>query len=424
MPLHRSSRTGRPARLALAALLALAATAGGCSRPPGKNLLAGSYRAVLELPGGRELPFGLDVAREEHGPVLYLLNGEERTRLHEVEAGPGQLRVRVPGHETTLVATISGGDLAGSVTLQSGGRPLELPFRAKLGDLWRFERKPLSDNADVAGRWELRFDGAEGPQARAVAELSQQFHEVTGTVATAAGTEGPIAGEIRDERVRLSRFDGGSALLYEAELDGRGDLRGEAWSDRDGLRRFTARRNPDADAAALVPQTRVRASGAPLQFSARDLDGRTVAADDPAFAGKALVVSLTSSGSPDAHDQAPVLVELDRRYRGRGLAVVALMFEPHAEFPRAVEAVRRFRAAHGVEFATLVAGQADARAAAAALPQLEVLGAYPTTLFVDRGGRVRGVLTGFPGPAAGVRHDRLVQAYHDAVESLLGPVPD
>ena len=45
---------------------------------------------MLELPGG-ELPFGLDVAREESGIVLYLVNGEERVRVPEVVVEAGKL---------------------------------------------------------------------------------------------------------------------------------------------------------------------------------------------------------------------------------------------------------------------------------------------------------------------------------------------
>jgi hypothetical protein len=51
-------------------------------------LQPGIYRATLTVPGG-ELPFGLDVAREEKGLVLYLVNGEERVRVPAQVANDG-----------------------------------------------------------------------------------------------------------------------------------------------------------------------------------------------------------------------------------------------------------------------------------------------------------------------------------------------
>ena len=108
----------------------------GCSKPPSKELQFGSYRAVLQTPGRQDLPFGLDIAREESGPVLYILNGDERVRVTEVETQPGRLTARMPGYETTLTATIAGGNLDGQVTLvHADGRTLELPFEAGLGEL-------------------------------------------------------------------------------------------------------------------------------------------------------------------------------------------------------------------------------------------------------------------------------------------------
>jgi hypothetical protein len=48
-----------PTLLLLAAALALSA----CSKPSNRELQPGSYRATLELPGKKSVPFGLDVAR-------------------------------------------------------------------------------------------------------------------------------------------------------------------------------------------------------------------------------------------------------------------------------------------------------------------------------------------------------------------------
>ena len=116
-----------------------------------------------------------------------------------------------------------------------------------------------------------------------------------------------------------------------------------------------------------------------------------------------------------------MLAQLDREYRARGLEIVSLMFEQHAGFEAAVAAVRRFRTAHGIAYPTLLAGIADKASASAALPQLDAVVAYPTALFIDRGGRVRKIHTGFAGPATGVQYDLLVQEFEREIESLLQP---
>ncbi len=90
-------------RSALAGLRTLTALAlctlalAGCSRQDNRELQPGSYRATLELPGGKTVPFGLDVAREETGTVLYLVNGPERVRVPEVATERGKFTARMPG---------------------------------------------------------------------------------------------------------------------------------------------------------------------------------------------------------------------------------------------------------------------------------------------------------------------------------------
>jgi thiol-disulfide isomerase/thioredoxin len=407
-------------------LLVAAASVAACSKPPTRELQPGSYRAVLEVPGGDTLPFGLDVAREEQGPVLYLINGSERVRVTEVSTEPGKLRARMPGYESTLEASIKGGDLAGTIRLvHDGGEVLELPFAATLGETWRFHEQPLSDNADVAGRWQIVFTDEAGQRVRGVAELQQQFEQVTGTVILPTGDQRFLAGDVRDETLHLSRFDGGAAVLYEAKLDAKGALVGVAWSDRGGRQRFVATRDPDAEIDATAAAAELGNPDAEFAFAFPDLDGRTVSSTDPAYAGKVLLVTISGSWCPNAHDEARLLADLDRRYRSRGLSIVGLMFEQHSDPAQAAAAVRRFRDATGIAYPTLLAGGADKAAAARALPQLDAVRAYPITVFVDRTGRVRRIHAGFVGPAAELRHAQLVHDYEQTVEELLlEPTPD
>ncbi|MGB7740167.1 MAG: TlpA disulfide reductase family protein [Steroidobacteraceae bacterium] len=405
-----------PTLLLLAAALALAA----CSKPANRELQPGSYRAALQLPGKKSVPFGLDVAQEESGKVLYVINGDERIRLDEVKTTPGKLVAQFPGYETVLTAKVAGDELAGDVALvHADGKVLHLPFKAKLGETWRFYPDPLSNNADFAGRWDVTFTDGSGRRTPGVATFDQSFEDVTGTVQMPTDDQRFLAGEAHDEELRLSRFDGGAVVLYEAKLDAKGELVGETWSDRGGAQRFVATRNPDAsiDAAALA--SHLRNPEAPFTFAFRDLDGKTVSSSDPRFKDKVLLVTLAGSWCPNSHDEARLLVRLDRQYRSRGLEIVSLMFEQHADFKRAVAAVQRFRAAYGVEYPTLIAGEADKAKASAVLPQLDAVLAYPTAIFIDRTGRVRKIHTGFAGPATGAQHELLAHEFELQVEELL-----
>ena len=405
----------------LVGLLVLAA----CAQPTSGELQPGSYRATLELPGKKSAPFGLDVAQEETGKVLYVINGDERIRLDEIAVAPGKLEARFPGYETILTAKVAGDELAGDVALvHAEGKVLRLPFSAKRGETWRFYAEALPNNADFAGRWDVTFTDGTGRRTAGVATFDQQFEDVTGTVQLPADDQRFLAGEAHDEELRLSRFDGGAVVLYEAKLDASGALVGEAWSDRGGSQRFVATRNPDASIDAAAVASRLRNPEAPFTFAFKNLDGQTVSSSDPQFEDKVLLVTLAGSWCPNSHDEAQLLVQLDRQYRSRGLEIVSLMFEQHADFSRAANAVARFRTAHGIGYPTLLAGEADKAKASAALPQLEAVVAFPTTLFIDRDGMVRSIRTGFAGPATGVQHALLAHDFALQIEALLDAPAD
>jgi len=226
----------------LAVLLAVAGLAGGCESRS-RELQPGSYRAVIELPGG-ELPFGLEVARENDRPVLLLVNGEERLRVEDVAVAEGQVTAKLAGPGNTLTARVTGKRLEGEVSMQSpGGGREALPFRAQLDQAWLFFEAPSTDNADVSGRWTVTFVGGQGSQEPGITEFTQSFERVTGRFPTPSGESGLLAGEMHGDELYLSRFDGASATLLRARVAGDGALDGEYWSGSSEPRRFRAVRS-------------------------------------------------------------------------------------------------------------------------------------------------------------------------------------
>jgi len=418
----RSPAASRPLARLGTALLA-AALAAGCA-PRSGDLEPGRYRAVLEVPGG-ELPFGLDVARENDDVVLYLINGEERVRVPDVAVVDGQLTATMPGFENTLTARVEGRALTGELSLvRPGGERQVLPFQAQRGQTWRFFDEPLSDNADLGGRWAVTFTTDAGKQTPAVAEFSQSFEQVTGTIMTPTGDHRFLAGEVRGDELFLSCFDGAHAYLYRARLGEDGHLVGEFWSGLKWHEQFTARRDPGARLDLSSVETGLKDPGVELEFSFPDLDGQPVSLSDPRFDGKVVIITLAGSWCPNCHDEAAFMAALYRRLRAEGLEVVALMFEYFGDFEQAAAATRRFRDKFGIEYPTLIAGTSDKQDASKALPQLTGVFAYPTTIWVDRSGTVRKIHAGFSGPATGSHYDELTREFTAFTESLLAePVP-
>lgn len=406
----------RPFVRFLAALLVLAALA-ACG-PPAK-IEPGWYRAVLTLPGG-ELPFGLELAQENGAWVGYLVNGPERVRVPEVMVDGRALRMTMPGFGNRLSAKRKHDRLEGEVVLvKAGGKEQHIPLVAVPGESYRFFKDPHTDNADVSGRWAVTFTDQDGKKSEGIAEFRQKFHEVTGTFLLLTGDHGYLAGEIRDNELHLSAFDGAHAFLYRATVTPSGELVGTYWSGLAWREEFAARRDEEAKLAGADSATQIRDETWVLGFTFPDESGQPVSFADRRFRNKIVIVTLAGSWCPNSHDEAAFLAPFYREQHAKGVEIVALMFEHFGDFEQAAQAVKSFRAKFEIEYPTLIAGISDKGEAAARLPQLNGVYAYPTTLFLDRRGRVRRIHTGFMGPATGVHHEELTSSFRQTVETLL-----
>lgn len=407
-------------------LTGLLVTIAACDRPVDEPR-TGRYRATLQLPGG-EAPFGMEVSKENDSFVLYLENAAERTRVGNVTLADGELTAVFPGYENSLQARLYADRMEGSVTLiKDRSQEQVIPFHARLQEqgaaTYRFYKEPLTDNADLAGRWEMTLT-SDGKSSAAVGIFEQQHDRVTGTVMTPTGDHRFLEGQVHGEEAQLSTFAGGLAYLYKMKVNRHGELVGEMWQGLASHSTLTARRNDNATLEGQEPSTQLKDEASRFDFTFRDLDGNEVSLHDEKFRHKVVVVTLGGSWCPNCHDEAEFLVPFYREYQPKGVEIVALMFERHGEFERAAHAVRGYRKDLGIEFTTLIAGVSDTDEASKALPTLTGIYGYPTTIVVDRAGTVRDIHVGFSGPATGRHYEQYVAEFRGLIDQLLAePAP-
>jgi thiol-disulfide isomerase/thioredoxin len=396
---------------------ACTALAAGCARAP-EAPEVGAYRATLQLPGG-EAPFGFEVAREGDAYVLYLANGSERTRVSNVQVQGDRLTAIFPGYENSLEAKTTRAGLEGAVTLiKAGGKEQVIPFKATLGETHRFYKDAVTDNADVAGRWQVMLTDDEGKTTPAVAVLEQSHDHVMGTVLTPTGDHRYLDGQVRGDELQLSTFAGGLAYLYKLKVGAAGELEGDYWQGLASHERVRAERNDAATLEGAGPRTTLKDDATRLDFTFKDVEGKPVSLSDERFRNKVVLVTLGGTWCPNCHDETMFLAPFYREYRDKGFEIIALMFERHAEFEKAAKAVRSYRKDLGIEFTTLIAGTADDEAGKA-LPTLSGIYGYPTTILVDKRGEVRDIHTGFSGPATGDAYHAFVREFRAQVDALL-----
>src|SRR5215467_847892 len=151
-------------------------------------------------------------------------------------------------------------------------------------------------------------------------------------------------------------------------------------------------------------------------FNGPDVNGKVLSNDDPKFKGKVVIAIITGTWCPNCHDEAQYLVQLYKKYRDRGLEIVALDFE-EPEQQEDLGRVHAFIKQYGVEYTYLIEG-APAEMWEK-VPQLVNLNTWPATVFVGRNGRVDHVHAGFAAPASREFNDQLKAEFTSTIARLL-----
>ena len=395
--------------------LALAAICFGT--PALAESIEGRWDATLTI-NGAEIPFRLDISGS--GPTLKgtLYNGEDPEYTTNASFKDGKLVLNMEHYLTKITATLKSGELAGYVQMRNDNVPEGSPFHAK-----RYVPAVASNEAvpSIAGVWTVPFDSGKGEKAWRFI-VKQTGADVSAAILRVDGDTGALTGTWHNGKLVLSHFDGSRPYRLEVTpaADGTLALAQKGGGPRQG--NLVAYRKEVAEAKGLpqpsnyVTHTTMKDSSEVFTFSGPDVNGKVLSNDDPKFKGKVVLAIVTGTWCPNCHDEAQYLVQLYKKYRDRGLEIVALDFE-EPEQQDDLSRVHAFIKQYGVEYTYLIEG-APAEMWEK-VPQLVNLNTWPATVFIGRNGRVDHVHAGFAAPASQEFNEQLKAEFTSSIERLL-----
>jgi peroxiredoxin len=419
-----SEQTIRATTFACAVLLSVSA----CNKPSAVDeapvLQSGYWQASITLPGG-QIETGIEISNDGERYRASLINGQERIRINDVRFSGGELLLRFPAFNNEIRATLADGKLQGELTIvRRFGETQVMPFSAMLGNAYSQEDGE-APNHDMSGRWQVRFHEPGGADSPSIGEFAQRGSRLFGTFLNPNGDYRFLAGHVRGDNFHLSTFDGAHAFIFSGNISEAGDIQNASfWSATSWQQYWSAVPNEDVELPDSFQRTFLKPGYDTFEFEFPDPDGAMVSLADEKYDGKVVLITIAGTWCPNCNDEASMVVPLHREYREQGLEVVALMFEHFEEHAVAAEQVRRFREKFNIEYDTLIAGISDKTEAAKVLPALSAVLAFPTTIFIDRGGRVRRIHTGFSGPGTGEHYENLQREFSDLITALLAEPVD
>jgi thiol-disulfide isomerase/thioredoxin len=426
--------------------LALASVATSFAFAQSTNSIDGRWDAALVRSNGDTIPFHLDISGNGTSTKGTFYNGFQP--FDSTTSGSfqdGKLTLNIDHYLTAIRADLKDGALVGEVGTQN---------RASTGK-YTFKATRHVDGADagvrapqVAGQYIIPLETPSSKGEKAFHFIvEQRGAEIAATILRVDGDTGAYTGTFKDGKWRLSHFDGGRPGVIEVTPNADGTLAVEqnpsskpatavkaevttakaAYGEEAPVdSRYTPKLIAYKDTVAIakgLPQpenysthTTVRDANEKFAFNFPDVNGKLISNDDPRFKNKVVLAVVTGTWCPNCHDEAQYLVQLDKKYRDKGLAIVALDFE-EPEQQASLEREKAFVKQYGVDYTYLIAG-APAEMWEK-VPQAVNLNTWPATIFVGRDGLVKGVHSGFASPASGHFNQQLQAEFTAQIEKLL-----
>lgn len=379
--------------------------------------IKGPWLFELEL-DDQKLPFHVRVEEDSVVTVFSVYNGGEHIRAEQVVIVGDSLHVRLPVFNTAIHARIlSDSTLSGVFVDYSRQSEYSIPLFGRKDILRRFPQRTEA-TSDVSGRWSVGFSPNSPKAYSAIGEFRQDGNDLAGTFLTTTGDFRFLEGVVSGDSLFLSGFDGAHALLFKARVSG-DSIVGGFWSGTHWHEQWKAVRNQEASLPNSEQLTAMKQGKTTFEFSFPDLNGQVVNHLNERFKGKVVIVQVMGSWCPNCLDETAYLVNLYSRTRTEGLEIVALAFERGRDDLERMNNLRRLSDHFPVTYTMLLAGSASKAEAAEKLPMLNHVLSFPTTVFIDRRGSVRRVLTGFSGPGTGEHYNDFVTRTDAFVNELL-----
>lgn len=382
------------------------------------TLKEGVWRGVFDLESN-EIPFIFEVKGSSPDSLsVSLINGEERFPLGKITYRNDSVTIPVDLYDAVLTGKLLDNRIDGRFIRLTAEKPDKgIPFKAQWGQSQRFLTVAEIPQFSLGGTWDIEMLNPDHPN-HTVGIFEQRENLLTGSILTNSGDYRFLEGVVYGKRFQLSAFSGSSPYLVEGEFTSDSTFVGAFVTPRRSVI-IEGRRNPSAALADPYGLSALKEGFTTLDFSFPNLDGNPVSLADSRYKGKVVIVSILGSWCPNCLDEAAFLSPWYKENRKRGVEILGLAFERKNDFDFAKRTLTRLIERFDIQYQILFAGQSGTDSASKALPALNGIAAFPTTIFIDKKGAVRKVHTGFSGPATGKFYEDFKGEFNRLVDTLL-----
>lgn len=378
----------------------------------------GVWRFAMEL-GPADLPFSISFENiNTENPNAYLSNQDEKIEITEISIIGDSIHLRLPVFPSILSARIESPTLISGQWINESKENYTIPFVAEHDKKFRFT--PNSSSKEISSQYKVDFTSEKGSEWPAVLDIKNSQGTLSGTFLTETGDFRYLAGNIINESIFLSTFDGSHAFYFSADISGDSLVNGIFLSGTHYKATWTA--IADSSFGLRKPQelTFLNEGYNHVDFRLPNQDGDTVTWNDLNLDNKVVILDIMGSWCPNCMDANKAIHELTSHYPEDQFEIVTVAFELTKDLAVAKKRFTKMQNNSGFDsHEFLFAGYADKKRAKEVFPMLNHIMSYPTLIFIDKNRNVRQIYTGFYGPGTGKHYDNFMEKTGSLLEDMI-----
>ena len=382
------------------------------------------WLATIQRMDGKSIPFQIIQSQKNGKTSWFVKNAKEHLPITGWKQRGDSVFFTLPAFEVSFRARMEGKqNLNGEFIKITTGKEQYWPFQARANISWRFDPHPAKPSHDISGKWDVTITRANGTTRKALAIFNQKKNNLTGTFLTPSADYRWLDGIVSGDSLKMSSFDGDNIRLFEARImDDKTITGGFFYNGYTAKESWAAVKTDSILPPEAIDPTRMREGQTRLDFRFKDLDGNWVSIHDEVYKNKVVIIQLMGSWCANCLDESRFLIDFYKANHARGVEILALTYEYSTDEARSKASIEKFKNSLGIPWPILLTGvkASDEHMAEKTLPQLTVIRSFPTTLILDREGKVRKIETNFYGPGSGEYYKKYVEEFNATINELIG----
>lgn len=384
------------------------------SKTSDTELKTGYWRGEITIQN-HQLPFVFEVKSTDENHRIVLHDGDNLIDIDDVEIKNDSVFFSMHIFDIDVKAKIGENSLTGTYT-KNYANDYVLPFKATFGLNERLDNYEI--DSKIAGKWSFQFD-TDDENNKKVALFRIEDNKLKGTILSKTGDYRFLEGTSSEDGFKLYAFDGNHMYIFKGQLDDENSLSGEYWSGKTGNKKFAAVRDDSAELPNANSLTYLKDGYETVEFTFPDLEGNPLSLTDEKYKNKVVILQLFGTWCPNCMDETQFFNKWYSENKNRGVEIIGLAYEVKDDFNYSSSRVKKMKEKYNVEYDYAIAGTSSKGDAAKTLPMLNHVMSFPTSIVIDRSGKVRNIHTGFSGPATGDYYLDYIKEFNTLMDELL-----